>query len=192
MDTEARYRWIATHIFTCEGEVRRWLRRNIPTLPLDEHDDLLQEAYARLWEIDFTGITNGRSYFYSIVRNLVVEQSRRARIVPMERMSEIETLRMVSEEPGPERRVTSRQELERLLRIIATLPAKCRQVFELRSFEGCSRPEIAQRMGISHRTVENHLRKALDRVGDTLAQDDAASEKHHRPAARNSENDANQ
>lgn len=191
MDDETRYRWIATHLFPCEGEVRRWLRRHVQTLPAADFDDLLQEAYARIWEADLTRITTPRGYFYTVVRNLLLEQARRARIVPMERMGEIDALRIVSEEPGPERRVTARQELENLCRIIATLPARCRQAFELRSFEGCSRREIAERMGLSDRTVEKHLIKAYLRVGDALSGQAQQTSEREIPA-RNSEHDASQ
>ena len=176
MDDETRSRWITTHIFPCEGEVRRWLRQHVRTLQAADVEDLLQEAYARIWAADFTQITNARGYFYTIVRNLLLEQARRARIVPMERMGEIETLRSVSDEPGPERRASAREELEFVLRVIAALPAKCRRVFEMRTFEGCSRGQIAGRLGISARTVAKHLEKAYGRVGEAMVQEPASSD----------------
>jgi len=60
--------------------------------------------------------------YLTIVRNLLLEHVRRARIVPMERLGEIEALRIPSEEPGPERQVTARQELERLERPVHSEP----------------------------------------------------------------------
>jgi RNA polymerase sigma factor (sigma-70 family) len=189
VDDETRYRWLATHIFPCEGEVRGWVRQHVRTLPAADIDDLLQEAYARIWEADFSGLSNPRGYFYTIVRNLLLEQARRARIIPMERMSEIEALR-VGGDPGPERRVSARQELERLCQIISALPAKCRQAFELRIFEGCSRGEIGSRMGISDRTVEKHLIKAYLRVGEAMGRDSVTPARDAQ--ARNSEHDVNQ
>jgi RNA polymerase sigma factor (sigma-70 family) len=171
LDDETRYRWLATHIFPCEGELRSWLQKRVRTLRVSDHDDLIQEAYARIWEADPTRITNARGYFYTIVRNLLLEQSRRARIIPMERMTEIEALRIRSDEPGPEQQVTARQELESLCRIIATLPAKCRKIFKLRSFEGRSRREIATQLGISERTVESHLYKAHLRIDEAMTKE---------------------
>lgn len=70
------------------------------------------------------------------VRNLLLEHARRARIVPMERMGEIETLRIVSDEPEPERRISARQELERLQALITALSPQCRQAFELQKLPG--------------------------------------------------------
>lgn len=170
MSDESRYRWLAANVLPCEGEARAWLRRNVTALSRSDIDDLIQEAYARLWASDLTRITNGRAYFYTVVRNVLLEHVRRARIVPMERLSEIEALRIVSEDPGPERHATVRQEFERLWEAIAALPRQCRLAFHLRTFEDRSRREIAQHMGISEKTVEKHLAKALLRVAAELQQ----------------------
>ena len=51
---KARHRWIAAHILPHEGEVRGWLRRHAHTLSAADVDDLVQEAYARLWLTDFS------------------------------------------------------------------------------------------------------------------------------------------
>jgi RNA polymerase sigma factor (sigma-70 family) len=173
LDNRARHLWIATHILPLEGEVRGWLRRHVHSLRDTDADDLIQEAYARLWLIDFSKIENGRGYLYTIVRNLLIEHARHARIVPMERLGEIEALRIPSEEPGPERRVTARQELERLERIVETLPEQCRRAFQLQKFRGLSQREIAQAMNISEKTVEKHLATALLRVLDALKEDES-------------------
>jgi RNA polymerase sigma factor (sigma-70 family) len=181
VDEEARYRWVATHVLPCEGEVRAWLRRNVQTLRPADVDDLIQEGYSRLWAADFARVTNARAYFHTTVRNVLLEHARRARIVPMERLGEIDALRIVSDEPGPERQVTARQELERLWHAIATLPQQCRRAFHLQNFEDRSRREIAAEMGISERTVEKHLAKALLRVAVAM------EEKHVTPAGRDGE-----
>lgn len=144
--------------------MRAWLRKHVRSLLPSDMDDLMQEAYARLWRRDFTSITNGRGYLYTTVRHLLLEQARRARIVPMERMGEIESLRAISDEPGPERRIGARQEFERVQQIIQSLPVQWRRAFELQRFQGLSQREIAADMGISEKTVEKHLSKALARI----------------------------
>lgn len=173
MDDLARCRWIATHVLPHEAEVRSWLRRHVSSLTPTDLDDLIQEAYSRLWRTDFSTIANGRGYFYTVARNVVLEQARRARIVPMERMGQIESLRIASEEPEPERRVNARQEFERLLRIVETLPAQWRRAFELQKFGSFSQREIAHQMGLAEKTVEKYIGLALDRILETLASDEA-------------------
>jgi len=159
-----RHDWVALHILPHEAEVRVWLKRHVHRLAETDIDDLMQEAYARLWTSDYLRIANGRSYLYAIIRNLLAEQARRARIVPMERLGEIEALRIPSEAPGPDRRVAARQELDRLERVVARLPEQCRRAFQLQKFEHRSQREIAEEMKISEKTVEKHLSVALERV----------------------------
>lgn len=169
MDELTRHRWIATHILPLESQARRWLSRHARSLSPSDTDDLIQEAYSRVWGADFDTIHNARAYLYATLRNLLLEQARHAQIVPMERMGEIDELRIPSEDPGPERRATARQELERLRVLVADLPAQCRRAFELRKIEGLSQREVASQMGISERTVEKHLAKAIDRLVQGVA-----------------------
>jgi RNA polymerase sigma factor (sigma-70 family) len=141
LDERARYLWIASHVLPLEAEVRGWLRKHVHTLSDTDADDLLQESYARLWGMDLSKIDSARGYLYTVVRNLLAERARRARIVPMERLGEIEALRIPSEEPGPEGRVSARQELERLQRILEALPERARQAYRAearRAPAGCA------------------------------------------------------
>lgn len=163
-----RYRWIAVHILPHEGELRGWLRRHLGSFNDNDVDDLVQEAFARIWGADFSTIRNGRAYLYATVRHLLTEYARRSRIVRIEFLGEIESLSLISEEPGPDRQVGARQELARLHAIVALLPSQCRRVFELCKFEGLSYRDVAQRMGLREKTVENHLALALARIGEEL------------------------
>jgi RNA polymerase sigma factor (sigma-70 family) len=171
LDDPARHHWVGSYILPHEGEVRGWLRRHVRTLNPYDIDDLLQEAYTRLWTAEYTHITNGRSYLFALIRNLLLEQARHARIVPMERLGEIDALLIPSEEPGPDRRANARQELERLERVVAGLPEQCRRAFQLQKFQSLSQREIALEMNIAEKTVEKHLAVALVRVLDALKDD---------------------
>jgi len=169
MDEQSRYRWIVAHILPHEPELRSWLHRRLGALGNNDIDDLVQEAFARIWATDFATVRNARAYLYATVRHLLAEYARRSRIVPIELLGEIDALNLISGEPGPERQVSARQELVRLRAIVAALPPQCRRVFELRKFEGLSYREIATKMGLSEKTVENHLGRALARIADSLA-----------------------
>lgn len=50
---------------------------------------------------------------------------------------------------------------ERLGKLVAALPEKCRFVFQLSRNKGLSQKEIASQLGVSEKTVEAHLSKAI-------------------------------
>jgi RNA polymerase sigma factor (sigma-70 family) len=180
--TWRRHQWIADHILPWEAEVRRWLSRYTRTLYADDIDDLIQEAYAKLWSSDFSHVKDGRRFLYTVVRNTLHDQLRRARIVQIECVAEIDTLDF-GEVPGPERLVSARQQFERLLEVLKTLTPQRRTVYQLRKFEDLPLREIAQRLGVTEKTVENLLRLAQAQVMQALfAEGEAAdymSEKNY-------------
>jgi RNA polymerase sigma factor (sigma-70 family) len=161
--TSSRHQWIADHILPWEAEVRRWLSRYTRTLLAQDVDDLIQEAYARLWSADFTRVRDGRTFLYSVVRNALQDQLRRARVVQIECVAEIESFN-VDEAPGPERLVSAHQQYEQLLRVLQRLTPQRQIVYQLRKFEGLSLREIAVKLGLAEKTVENLLRLAQAQV----------------------------
>jgi RNA polymerase sigma factor (sigma-70 family) len=173
--TWRRHQWIADHILPWEPEVRRWLSRYSRTLQSDDIDDLIQEAYARLWSSDFSHIRDGRKFLYTIVRNALHDQLRRARIVQFECVAEIDTLD-IGEAPGPERQVSARQQFEQLLQVLKQLTPQRRRVYQLRKFEDLPLREIAQRLGVTEKTVENLLGLAQAQVIKALFAEGVAAD----------------
>jgi RNA polymerase sigma factor (sigma-70 family) len=169
MDRNERIRWFAREVLPHESAVRKWLAPKLRGLPNCDIDEVIQEAYARLWAGEPDRILNVRAYFFVTARHVVGEAFRRARIVSIETMADLDGLNIVDNDGGPERHVSGRQELERLRQVLERLPPKCRQAFELRKFEGLSQRDIAARMGIAESTVEKHLAKALHLVMTEMA-----------------------
>lgn len=58
---------------------------------------------------------------------------------------------------------------ERIKEVINSLPEKCREVFELNRFDGLKYSEIAERLNISPKTVENQMSKALKILREKLS-----------------------
>lgn len=58
----------------------------------------------------------------------------------------------------------------RIQQTLEALPEKCRMVFHLSRFEELRYAEIAERMGISLKTVEAHMSKALKTLRQELAE----------------------
>ena len=58
---------------------------------------------------------------------------------------------------------------ERIMIVIEGLPQKCKEVFEMSRFDGLKYNEIADKLGISVKTVENQMSKALKVLREKLA-----------------------
>jgi RNA polymerase sigma factor (sigma-70 family) len=171
-----RLQWLARHILPYEPRARSWLKRHARTLSNADADDIIQEAYARVWVLEYRLIRHPRAYFATMIRNLVAEYARRARIVPMERMGEIEALTLISEEPGPERHASARNQLDELRNLLDTLPIQCRRAFELRKFEGLTIEQTAKAMGVTDSAVEKLLARALARILAAMNEDNTTRE----------------
>lgn len=136
----------------------------------EEAEDLVQEAYARtLAHEDFRQIECGKAFVFRILHNLAVSKARRAKIVSIEHIPDVELLQAVDPTPDAFRHLAARQELARLEAAIASLPNMCRQVVTLRKVYGLGPSEIAARLGLSVYTVEKHLTKGMRRIAEKLA-----------------------
>ena len=143
-----------------EAKVRAWLARS--RMSQEDIDDVIQEAYCRLSALDgFDAIDRPDAYFFSIARNLLAQQMRRARIVRIEAVAEIEALAPFDDAPSPERQASARIEVARVRELVAGLPDRCRRIFEMRKIEGLPQREIAQRLGITESMVENDGAKGM-------------------------------
>ena len=71
-------------------------------------------------------------------------------------------------EPSAPGDAEARQELEQVLNLVATLPERQKQVFELRILEQWSLEETAAALGVSSGSVKTHLHRALGAVRKQL------------------------
>ncbi len=184
--------WVAREILPHEVDVRAWLRR---TLDPEDLEDVIQETYCQIAGLREVGhIRSGRAYFFTAARNIVLMRLRRARIVRIESISEIDNLNVVGEEPSPERVAAGRLELERARKLIERLPDRCRRIVELRKIEGLSQKEVAQQLGVAEHIVENDVIKGLKLILQAIAEGEqtaaqAMARTEQNEQARNSTND---
>jgi RNA polymerase sigma factor (sigma-70 family) len=137
--------------------------------------DLAQESYARVYEAQRTGsvVRDPRALLYRTARNLVTDHHRRTSV----RAGDVAGSASGTdwgEEPAelddfigpetfePDTILASGQGLAAMVETIDKLPPRCREAFVLYKFDGLSYAEVAERMGISVRTVEMQLRIAMD------------------------------
>lgn len=163
--------------------LRNYLARLLKS-PADAQD-VAQEAYVRLHNASAGQTPASKKLLYTVARRLALNHLRgrdRARV----RSVDDATLSVAaSPDPTVERIVDARQELSRLEALILQLPPACRQVFLLRRVHDLTLQEIADRLSLSPKTVENHMtyacrliRQAYDKAEADAAVTAAAARRH--------------
>jgi RNA polymerase sigma-70 factor (ECF subfamily) len=167
------------------AEVDAWFRREV--LPLEpmlmqflqqnwrnasDVPDLRQEVYSRVYEAACRQLPEKpKQYVFATARNLLINRMRQGQVVPIEAASDLDGLEIAADAPGPEQSAIARDELRHVQAALDRLPPRAREVILLRRVEGLSRPEIAQRMGITEGTVSQHLEHAVRALVEILGGD---------------------
>lgn len=173
MDEELN-RWFARCVLPHEAALVRYLTRIWPNK--DEVHDLRQETYVRVYEAaKRSRPALAKSFLFTTARHLVIDRARRGRVVSIEAVSDVEAASALVDEVTPERQQHAREELQLLAQAFRRLPPKCREVVWLRRVDELSQKEVAERLGVSIRTVETHLMNGMKIVADALLSRSAAS-----------------
>ena len=118
--------------------------------------DVMLELWRRRESLEVTESVRG--YLLQATRNRSLNALRHRAI---ERRSEPQLAAGISRLPSTDAAVREREIEVAIYAAIGELPDRCRQVFELSRIEGLKYAEIATRLGISVKTVEVQMGKAL-------------------------------
>ncbi|MFG6430735.1 RNA polymerase sigma factor [Roseateles sp. LYH14W] len=172
MNDEEVSRWFCAEVLPLEANLVRFLRKH--WWEAGDIDDLRQEVFTRMFE-------QGRrqpppesalAFMLTVARNLLVDTARRKQVVSIEAYADVDALAIGVEELTPERHHAGRSELRRLQAALDRLPARCREVVQLRKVDGLSQREVAARMGIAEDTVERQVSKGIRALAAALADED--------------------
>jgi RNA polymerase sigma factor (sigma-70 family) len=165
--------WMAREIVPHEAGMRAWLAR--ARVSAEDIDELMQEAYCQIVSLPSVDhIASPRAYFMASLRHMMLRRIKRAQVVALDALGEVETWRddtMVS----PEDAAGSRISCQRVLGIIASLPERCRRVVELRKIEGWSQKDIAAHLGMSEKAVEKQVWVGVRAIREAWASAEAES-----------------
>lgn len=150
-----------------------WVYNFIHSLLFDKllAEDLTQTVFLKIWEKRGTidpevGL---EAYLFAISRNLVYKETEnRLRVI-----YQAESLERLIEETDSltERNIEAESLRSYIRELVELLPAARKQIFRLSRYEHLTNKEIACRLSISEKTVENQLTRALHFIKQKLSED---------------------
>lgn len=129
-------------------------------------EDIIQELFIKLWKNrDSIQINVSlKAYLYASIRYEVYRQIRTG----MVRSDVFDDLPDRLQTPADHENIEYKELIAQVSSVVHTLPQKCREVYQLSREECLSHKQIALRLNISTKTVENHLTKALRQLRTSL------------------------
>jgi RNA polymerase sigma-70 factor (ECF subfamily) len=136
------------------------LYRTVAGLLLDDEQakDIVQEIFIDLWNRrDTSDIQTLQPYLISAVRFKALTYLRNGKVTA-QHLALIERIQFVNQ---TEDAINVRELNQSLQLALSELSPRCKQVFELSRFENLTYKQIASRLGITPKTVEVQIHKAL-------------------------------
>jgi RNA polymerase sigma factor (sigma-70 family) len=161
-----------------EAELRAWMAQYGPgvrrfllkRVPASEVDDLVQEVFLALQVRGGGQIENVEGYLFRTAVSVLSRQHRR-KTWRWGRQEELGGLAEAVDEISPERILLSREAIDQVVAALKALPRRRAEAFALSRFQQLSNEEVARRMGISVKSVEELLRHAMQQLMAELGPD---------------------
>ena len=135
----------------------------------DLAEEMVQEVFLFVWERreSWDVRSSVRSYLFTAVRNAALSYLRHERVVAR-RDARVRILQDTVA-PGADLEVVQAETVAAIQEAVARLPDRCRLVFTLHREQGLTYAEVAEVLGISPRTVEVQIGRALKSLRRCLA-----------------------
>jgi len=133
-------------------------------------EEVVSDVFVRIWQnkSELETIKNLRSYLFISVKNGCLSHLRKSgkeKIISLDEFSEFHFLPV----EGPENDMIEQETLDQIYKVIEKLPPKCKMAFTLAKINGLKYKEIADVMGVSEKTVNNHLVSAIKKITENLS-----------------------
>jgi RNA polymerase sigma factor (sigma-70 family) len=146
----------------------RFFQRRLP-LGADR-EDLVQEVFVRIaTHDDLSAISQPDSYLFRAAANVLTDWRRKQVTHAAGAHDELDG-DLADVGLSPERVLIGRDTLRQLIASLKALPPRTRTMFMLYHFECLTHGEIARRMGVAVRTVEDHMARANAHVVKAIAE----------------------
>ncbi len=138
----------------------------------EEASEVVQDVFVKVWQYRHTLDENlsVNAYLFTITKNLLItRQKKQAYEIAYKKYLEKQDISSLLDTEN----VVVYSELEALTQsIIRKLPAQQREIFLLSKTKNLSHKEIADKLNVSLRTVENQVYRATKKIKDALKKHD--------------------
>lgn len=140
-----------------------------------EAEDIVQEAFLKLWERrELLENISLSAFLFMLVRNDCLNRAKHQQIIEsvevrLTEMEQVEQLYAIDFAEDPSTRLVYKELATAIDHIMEALPDKCREAFTLSRLKGLKNREIASQMAITEKVVEKHITRALKRFKEGLA-----------------------
>jgi len=132
-------------------------------------EDVVQEAFLRLWERPYMWNRNSgtkfTTWFYKVVTNLCLDMNRKKEALPLPG-----DLQFADDGDGPDASIEKTQEKALLNTFIQQLPERQQLALNLCFYEGLSNQEAADIIGVNLKALQSLLMRAKTTLKDKAAQ----------------------
>ncbi len=135
----------------------------------DESEDIVQQVFVNFWEKREKTIITGslQSYLFRSVHNYCLNAIKHEKVKTSYQSYNL-LFEMQYELTAD--KILQNSELENKIEMaINELPSECRKIFKMNRIEEMKYKEIAEKLGLSIKTVENQIGKALKHLRISLA-----------------------
>lgn len=132
----------------------------------EQAEDVVQEVFSHLWKsAPQLDIRNISAWLFTSVRYQVFNVIRSGKV-----RSRFENLHIIEEYSSniAELKLDNEDIHRRLMDSLNELPPRCREIFELSRFQHLSYREIAKKLDLSEKTIENQISIALKKLRISL------------------------
>lgn len=131
----------------------------------EEAEDIVSDVFTHIWDTnpDFDKVDNIKSYLFTSVYRKALEFIRHAKDKKTTELSEKFVIPDDNEQDFNEYLLK-----DKLYQSIRQLPTKCQLIFVKAKINGMSHKAISEELGISIKTIENHITKAYAMIRTDL------------------------
>jgi RNA polymerase sigma-70 factor, ECF subfamily len=127
----------------------------------DEAEEMVQQVFFKIWDRNESLTVAGSvsAYLYRAVHNECLNYLKHQKVKSVHQLYVAHSMKNEVEHPA--KKINTKELEQKIHSALNELPEQCRTIFQLSRFDELKYREIADKLGLSVKTVENQMGKAL-------------------------------